>query len=191
MESQKQRVLDTIDLHKKLVAELETNCIEQITAAAQMLIDCIKSGGCVYICGNGGSAADAQHIAGELVGRFLRERKGLPAVALTTDTSILTSVGNDYGFEQVFSRQVEALVKEGDVLWAISTSGTSKNVLAAAELAKQQDAQLLAFTGRKDSPLETLSDLCICIEGPASFVVQEIHQVAYHIICDLVEEAFA
>lgn len=190
MESQKQRVLDTIDLHKKLVAELETNCIEQITAAAQMLIDCIKSGGCVYICGNGGSAADAQHIAGELVGRFLRERKGLPAVALTTDTSILTSVGNDYGFEQVFSRQVEALVKEGDVLWAFSTSGTSKNVLAAAKLAKEKGAKVLAFTGKKESPLEDLSDVCICVEGPTA-TVQEVHQVAYHIICDLVEEAFA
>jgi D-sedoheptulose 7-phosphate isomerase len=191
MESKKERILDTIALHKKLLADLETHCLEEIALSAKMLIDCIKSGGCIYICGNGGSAADAQHIVAELVGRFIRERKGLPAVALTTDTSVLTAVGNDYGFEQVFSRQVEALVKEGDVFWGLSTSGASKNVLAAATLAKQKGAKVLTFTGKKTSPLEKLSDHCICVEGPASFVVQEIHQVAYHILCDLVEEAFA
>jgi D-sedoheptulose 7-phosphate isomerase len=186
----KKRILDTIALHKKLLAELEAGGIEPIAAAAQMVIDCIRGGGCVYLCGNGGSAADAQHIAAELVGRFVRERKGLPAVALTTDTSNLTSIANDYGFEQVFSRQVEALVRTGDVLWAFSTSGTSKNVLAAAKLAKQQQARVLAFTGRKGSPLEAMADVTICVEGPTASV-QEIHQVAYHIICDLVEEAFA
>ena len=190
MESKKQRILDTIALHKKLVADLEANCVESITAAAKILIDCIKSGGCIYICGNGGSAADAQHIAAELVGRFVRERKGLPAVALTTDTSNLTSIANDYGFEHVFRRQVEALVDGGDVLWAFSTSGSSKNVLAAAELAKEKGASVLAFTGKKISPLEKMSDACICVEGPTASV-QEIHQVAYHILCDLVEEAFA
>ena len=185
-----ERVLDTIKRHKKLLADLEANGIEAIQQAAQLLIDCIGSGGCVYICGNGGSAADAQHIAAELVGRFVRERKGLPAVALTTDTSILTSIGNDYGFEQIFSRQVEALVKKGDVLWAFSTSGTSKNILAAAKLAKEKGGSVLGFTGRKDSPLEDISDICICVEGPTA-TVQEVHQVAYHILCDLVEEAFA
>lgn len=190
MDSKKRRVLDTIQLHKKLLADLEANCLEDIAQAAKMLINCIGSGGCIYICGNGGSAADAQHIAAELVGRFVRERKGLPAVALTTDTSILTSVGNDYGFEQIFSRQIEALVKSGDVLWAFSTSGTSKNILAAAKLAKEKGALLLAFTGKKDSPLEDMSDVCICVEGPTA-TVQEVHQVAYHILCDLVEEVLS
>ena len=185
-----QRILDTIKLHKQVLAQLENECFEPIAQAAEILIECIKSGGCVYICGNGGSAADAQHIAAEFVGRFVRERKGLPAVALTTDTSILTSVGNDYGFEKIFSRQVEALVKKGDVLWAFSTSGTSKNVLAAAELTKEKGGSILAFTGKKESPLEGMSDVCICVQGPTA-TVQEIHQVAYHIICDLVEEAFA
>jgi len=185
-----ERILETIKLHKKLLADLEANCLEDISRAAEILTECIKSGGCVYICGNGGSAADAQHIAAELVGRFVRERKGLPAVALTTDTSILTAVGNDYGFERVFARQVEALVNEGDVLWAFSTSGTSKNVVAAATLAKEIGARILSFTGKKDSPLEKISDACICIEGPTA-TVQEVHQVAYHILCDLVEEAFA
>lgn len=191
MESMKKRVQDTIALHKKLLAELEADGLGNVALAAKMLIDCIRGGGCIYICGNGGSAADAQHIACELVGRFLRERKALPAIALTTDTSVLTSIGNDYDFEHVFIRQVEALVRKDDVLWALSTSGTSKNVLAAAKLAKEQGAKLLAFTGKKNSPLEQMSDLCLCVEGPASFVVQEIHQVAYHIICDLVEETLA
>ncbi len=190
MESNKQRVLDTIELHKKVLADLEANGVEFIEQAAKLLIDCIASGGCVYICGNGGSAADAQHIAAELVGRFVRERRGLPAVALTTDTSILTAVGNDYGFEKIFSRQVEALVNTGDILWGFSTSGTSKNVLAAAELAKEKGAKVLSFTGKKDSPLGAISDVCVYVEGPTASV-QEVHQVAYHIICDLVEEAFA
>jgi len=188
MKSKKQRVLETIELHKKALADLEANCLEAIACAAKLLIDCIAGGGCVYICGNGGSAADAQHIAAELVGRFIRERKGLPAVALTTDTSILTSVGNDYGFEQIFSRQVEALLKEKDILWAFSTSGTSKNILAAAKLAKEKGGSVLGFTGKKDSPLEQMSDVCICVEGPTA-TVQEIHQVTYHILCDLVEES--
>src|SRR5210317_856854 len=137
------RILEKIELHKTLLADLEANCVDVIAAAAAMLIECIRSGGCIYICGNGGSAADAQHIAAELVGRFVRERKGLPAVALTTDTSTLTSVGNDYGFEQIFSRQVEALVKKHDILWAFSTSGTSKNILAAAKMAKEKGAEVL------------------------------------------------
>jgi D-sedoheptulose 7-phosphate isomerase len=190
MDLMKKRVLDTISLHKKLLAELEAGGVDRIAASSAMLIDCIRSDGCIYLCGNGGSAADAQHIAAELVGRFIRERKGLPAVALTCDTSNLTSIANDYGFEHVFSRQVEALVRKGDVLWAFSTSGTSKNVLAAAKLAKEKGAGVLAFTGKKNSPLEKMADLTICIEGPTA-TVQEIHQVAYHIICDLVEEAFA
>lgn len=190
MESKKQCVRDAIQLHKKVLADLEANGIEPLLRAAELLTDCIAAGGCVYLCGNGGSAADAQHIAAELVGRFVRERRGLPAVALTTDTSILTSVGNDYGFDNVFSRQVEALVGAGDLLWAFSTSGTSKNVLAAAELAKQKGAKLLAFTGKQNSPLQAVADVCICVQGPTA-TVQEIHQLAYHILCDLTEQAAA
>lgn len=190
MESPNKHILDTIELHKKLLADLETNCQDNIAAASKMLIDCIGSGGCIYICGNGGSAADAQHIAAELVGRFIRERKGLPAVALTTDTSALTSIANDYGFEHIFSRQIGALANKDDVLWAFSTSGTSPNIIAAAKKAIEKNVTVLAFTGKKGSPLEAMSDLCICVEGPTA-TVQEVHQVAYHIICDLVEEAFA
>ncbi len=113
-----------------------------------MIVKSLRAGGTIYLCGNGGSAADAQHIAGEFVGRFRAERRALPAVALSTDTSILTCIGNDYSFERVFARQVEALVRPGDVLWAFSTSGTSPNVLAAAEEARRKGARVIAFTGR-------------------------------------------
>ena len=187
----KQIALDTIETHKKLVAAFRAGCVDTVIAAAEMLIKCIKNNASIYICGNGGSAADAQHIAGELVGRFKRQRRALPAVALTTDSSIITSVANDYGFKDIFTRQVEALVKKGDILWAISTSGTSPNVVAAAELAKEKNASVLAFTGKENSKLQCIADVCLCIDAATTAGAQEIHQLAYHIICDLVEKAFA
>lgn len=181
----------TLDIHEQLLGQLRQNSAETIAAAAELITQALKNGGTVYICGNGGSAADAQHIAGELVGRFTRERKALAAVALSTDTSILTSIANDYAYEKVFARQVEALVQKGDILWAFSTSGTSANVIAAAELAKEKGASLLAFTGKTDTMLERLSDICICAGSESTARSQEIHQLAYHIICDLVEMSFA
>jgi D-sedoheptulose 7-phosphate isomerase len=187
----KKTVQDAIETHKKLIEQFESDCVESVVAAAKEIITVIKQGGTVYICGNGGSAADAQHIAGELVGRFRRERKGLPAVALTTDTSVMTSVGNDYGFEDIFTRQVEALVEPKDLLWAFSTSGTSKNIVAAARLAKEKGAVVLAFTGKSETLLEEICDLCVCIDAPTTASAQEIHQLAYHTICDLVEAAFS
>jgi len=184
----KQTVLNTIRAHKSLVDEFQAGCVDTVIRAAKMITDCIKNNGCVYICGNGGSAADAQHIAGELVGRFMRERKAFPAVALTTDTSVLTCIANDYSFEDIFARQVEALVKPNDLLWAFSTSGTSANILAAAKLAKKKGASVLAFTGKTDTPLEKVSDVCLNIDAPNTAAAQQIHQLAYHIICDLVEQ---
>ena len=150
----KKLIAETIETHKKMVNALRTNDIDTIAAIADMITRALKQNGTVYVCGNGGSAADAQHIAAELVGRFCRERKALSAVALTTDTSILTSVANDYTFERVFERQVDALVKEGDILWAFSTSGSSENIIAAAKLAKEKNAWIIAFTGRANSVLE-------------------------------------
>lgn len=186
----KKHMIDIIEIHKKMLSQLESHGIESIASAADMITNSLNQGGCVYICGNGGSAADAQHIAAELVGRLLRERKALRAVALSTDTSILTSIANDYSFEQIFQRQVQALVKKGDILWAISTSGNSSNVVAAAKLAKKLDAKVLAFTGKSDCQLAKIADVCFCAEDSASCRVQEIHQIAYHIICDLVELQF-
>jgi len=184
----KKQITETIETHKKLIAELEVSGIETIAAAAEAIIKSLKQNGRVYICGNGGSAADAQHIAAELLGKFERQRKALPAVALTTNTSVITSISNDYSYEHVFTRQVEALVRKGDVLWAISTSGTSANVIAAAKLAKEKGACIVAFTGRANSKLERIADICLCANGSTARS-QEIHQLAYHIICKLVEES--
>ncbi len=185
-----QIIEQTLGIHEQLLEQLRLNNAETIAAAAQLTTRALKNGGAVYICGNGGSAADAQHIAGEMVGRFTRERKALAAVALSTDTSVLTSIANDYAYEKVFARQVEALVQKGDILWAFSTSGASANVIAAAELAKEKGASLLAFTGKTDTTLERLADICICAASESTARSQEIHQLAYHIICDLVEQDF-
>lgn len=190
-DSTMETIAQSLDSHERLLAKLRRTGIETIVAAAELITQALSSGGTVYICGNGGSAADAQHIAGELVGRFTRERKALAAVALSTDTSILTSIANDYSFEKVFARQVEALVRKGDILWAFSTSGSSANVIAAAESAKESGASVLAFTGKAKTPLELLADLCICADDESTARSQEIHQLAYHIICDLVEQNFA
>lgn len=181
---------EEIRRHRELLAVFENDCLPPLRQAADLLIASIESGGTIYTCGNGGSAADAQHVAAELVGRFRRQRRALPAVALTTDTSLLTSVSNDYGFEQIFVRQVDAHIHKGDVLWAFSTSGTSKNILAAAQRAREKGARVLAFTGKKVCPLNELADISICIDGPTS-TVQEIHQLGYHILCDCVEARFA
>ncbi len=180
----------TIQIHKKMVAELEDRGTETITAAAEAIIRALKQNGRVYICGNGGSAADAQHIAAELVGRFRRERKALAVAALSTNSSILTSIANDYAYENVFARQVEAFVREGDVLWAISTSGASANVIAAAELAKEKGACVLAFTGKVNSKLEQVADICFCADSESTARSQEVHQLGFHIICDIVEQSF-
>ncbi|MBN1805376.1 MAG: SIS domain-containing protein [Sedimentisphaerales bacterium] len=186
-EDLKKMISDTVETHKKMVAEFEGNGPEKVAEIAQAIIKSLKQNGTVYICGNGGSAADAQHIAGEFVGRFRRERKALPAVALSTDSSIITCIANDYAYENIFERQVEALVREGDILWAFSTSGTSKNVIAAAESARKKGAYIIAFTGRINSKLEQIADVCFCAESESTARSQEIHQLAYHIICDIVE----
>ena len=179
-----------IEDHKKNINELEAKGIGPLAVAAQKITEALKKGGRIYICGNGGSAADAQHIAAELVGKFMRQRRALPVVALTTNTSVLTSISNDYSFEYTFARQVEALLDKGDILWAISTSGTSPNVIAAAKLAKKKKACVIAFTGKKNTKLERISDICFCANEKSTARSQEIHQLGYHIICDIVEKSF-
>jgi len=188
-ETIRNEILEAIETHKKMVAKLQTSSIETLAAVAEAITKALKQDGRVYICGNGGSAADAQHISSELVGRFERERKALPVVALTTDTSVLTSLSNDYGYESTFIRHVEALVKAGDIFWAISTSGASPNVIIAAELAKKKGACVLAFTGETDSKLEKIADICFCANDKSTARSQEIHQLGYHIICKLVEQS--
>jgi D-sedoheptulose 7-phosphate isomerase len=186
----KKLIAKTIEAHEKLLTNFRKSGVEVIVAAAEAIIQALKKDKTVYLCGNGGSAADAQHIAGEFVGRFKRERKALAAVSLSTDTSILTSIANDYSYEDVFARQVEALVTEGDILWAFSTSGSSPNIIKAARLAGQKGACVLAFTGKSNSKLEQIADICFCADSESTARSQEMHQLAYHIICDLVEQNF-
>jgi D-sedoheptulose 7-phosphate isomerase len=181
------RIAVAIQRHKEMVAEFERTGTASVAAAARLIVTSLKAGGTIYVCGNGGSAADAQHIAGELVGRFTRERNAFAAVALTTDSSVMTSIGNDYGYDWIFARQVDGLVKNGDVLWALSTSGSSPNIVAAAELAKKKGAHVIAFTGKAGTRLEKDADVCFCAADPATCRSQELHELAYHIICDLVE----
>ncbi len=158
---------------------------------AEVLIEAFDAGARVYVCGNGGSAADAQHIAAELIGRFRREgRKPLPCVALTTDTSALTALANDFGFERVFSRQIEALGDKGDVLWVLSTSGKSPNIISAANSAKQRGMKVVAMTGGSGGELAELSDVCFTAPGEWSDQIQQMHQLAYHIICEVIDEHF-
>jgi D-sedoheptulose 7-phosphate isomerase len=181
-------VVETIQAHRVMLDEVIGCRVETIIAAAEAIASVLRNGGTVYLCGNGGSAADAQHIAGEFVGRFMVERRALPAVALSADTSVISCIANDYSYDEVFSRQVEALVRERDILWAFSTSGTSANVVAAAKAARAKGAAVLAFTGRRASTLEEISDICFCAEHELTARSQEIHQLAYHIICDIVEK---
>ena len=159
----------------------------QIAQAAQLCVAALRAGGKILFCGNGGSAADAQHWAGELVSRFYYDRPGLPAIALTTDSSILTAIGNDYGYDYTFARQVEALGREGDVLVAISTSGNSPNVLRAADAAKARGMQVIAFTGRSGGKLAPQADLCFRMPSDETPRIQEGHEFVGHLLCALIE----
>lgn len=172
--------------------QLDETARDIIGNIAKVLIGAFSAGQRVYLCGNGGSAADSQHIAAELIGRFRRKnRKPLPCVALTTDTSALTALANDFGFEQVFSRQVEALGNEGDVLWALSTSGKSPNILSAAGAAKRLGMKVVAMTGPGGGELTELADVCFTAPGRWSDQIQQMHQLAYHVICELIDEHFS
>ena len=175
--------------HQRVVAAAmgRIGLLEQI---ADRIITCFNTGGKLFILGNGGSAADAQHIAAELVGRFKHDRKALPAIALTTDTSILTAVSNDIGAENCFLRQVDALVTDRDTVWALSVSGTSPNVIRAMRRARAIGALTIGFTGRSGNELKALCELCFQVDHDASDRVQEVHQLAYHAICDRIERTF-
>ena len=159
-----------------------------IARMARVMVEALRNGHRIYIAGNGGSASDAQHIAGELVGRFTMERKALPVIALATDTAVLTAVANDYGYDEVFRRQVEAHVREGDVLLCISTSGNSPNILKAIEQAKSVGARVLALAGRDGGKLAKAAELCVTVPAKESARIQESHITIGHILCEIVEK---
>ncbi len=186
----KSAIESALAAHAQIVESVRDSA-ELLIQMAEMIGDSIRAGGKVLVFGNGGSAADAQHITGELLGRFKRERPALATVALSTDTSTITAIGNDYGFEEVFSRQVQGLARSEDVVWGLTTSGSSANVVRAIEQAKGQKARTLGFSGGGGGKLAELADLCLVIPGKDTARVQEGHQLAYHIICDMVEAALA
>ncbi len=182
-----QQFFDSADL-KYAAAEVLS---KPIADAVEAVVDCITSGGKVLACGNGGSAADAQHFAAEFIGRFERERPGLAAIALTVDSSILTAIGNDYAFDVVYSKQVQALGAPGDLLLAITTSGNSANVLAAVEAAHAKDMTVIALTGRNGGKLQGSlrdTDVMICVPHERTARIQEVHLLVLHCLCDAVDQ---
>jgi D-sedoheptulose 7-phosphate isomerase len=174
---------DAIALHERV----REAGLEPVAAAAQAIVGAVRRGGKVLVFGNGGSAADAQHMATELVGRFFRERRGYAAVALTTDGCVLTSIANDYGYDRVFARQVEALGQPGDVALGITTSGSSANVVSALETARGLQLTTIALTGRDGGAAGRAADVHINVPSEVTPRVQEVHMTLLHVICDLVE----
>jgi len=188
MKTMEELVLQHFDRHQQTIRIVSADLSPDIVEAARIIAAALANGRKVLIMGNGGSAADAQHFAAELVGRFLVERKALPAVALTTDTSILTAIGNDYGFDAVFSRQVEALAVAGDVVLGISTSGQSLNVLNALVAAKNIGCTTIGLSGRDGGAIGSVVDLGLTVRVNETPHIQEAHLTIIHILCDLVEK---
>ena len=177
---------DSIETKQRVVAALTPH----IATASHAMVDCLKSGGKILACGNGGSAGDSQHFAAELVGRFEREREELAAIALTTDSSILTAVGNDYSFDEIFSKQVRALGKTGDILFAISTSGNSKNVVNAIEAAHLKGMHVIGMTGRDGGKIASLmksGDVLLNVDSQVTTRIQEVHLLTLHCLCDAID----
>jgi len=174
--------------HNDTISMVGETLVEPIAECVGVLASALKNGHKVLTMGNGGSAADAQHLAAELVGRFLMERKALPAIALTTDTSILTAVGNDYGFDEVFKRQVEALARPGDILIGISTSGNSKNVVRALEAGREIGVTTIGLLGRDGGEIGQLVDLALTVPSPDTPRIQEAQLFIIHVLCDLLEK---
>ncbi|MFH1384949.1 MAG: SIS domain-containing protein [Candidatus Omnitrophota bacterium] len=180
----KESIHKNIDVLTKTFDEQHLETLEKIIS---IVTEAIRNKKKILLCGNGGSAADSQHVAAEFIGRFKKERKSYPAIALTTDTSILTAVGNDYSFEEIFSRQVEGLGEAGDVLIGISTSGNSPNVLKAVQVAEKRGMKTIGFTGTGGGTLGTIADVCFAVESDDTPYIQAGHLIALHTMCETVE----
>ena len=179
----------SLEEHLKTIQALIDSRLAEIEAAGSLIWEALKSGNKILLCGNGGSAADAQHIAAELVGRYEQQRRAFPAISLTTDTSALTAVSNDYGYEEVFARQVEALAVAGDVLIAISTSGKSLSVIKAADQARALGCRTIALTGCSGEPLTAHCDLAVVVPSDRTSRVQEAHITIGHLWCEMIDQA--
>lgn len=181
-------ITSTFDEHARVMAAAAQALPPLLERVAVQLRDCFARGNKLLACGNGGSAADAEHLVAELVGRYRDERRGLPAIALVAGSATVTALANDYGYERVFDRQVEALARPGDLLIAISTSGRSPNVVAAAETARRLGLTVVAFTGEAVGPLTSLADIVIAAPSTVTARVQEVHAISIHILCELIDE---
>lgn len=182
---------DALAAHRGAVEATLATLLPLVVTAGQWLIEALDRGGKVLVCGNGGSAAEAQHLAAELVGRFQDERRPLPAVALTADTAVLTALGNDFGYREVFARQVEALAGPGDVVVLLSTSGRSESVVEAARRARRAGAVTVALTGRTGGALAPAVDLALCVPADDTARVQEVHLLLAHVLCQMVDRGLA
>lgn len=178
------------EAHQKTIEATIEKLIPNVETASHMIVDTLKSGNKILLCGNGGSASDAQHIAAELTGRYKSERRGLPGIALNTDTSALTAIANDYGYDRVFDRQVEALANEGDLLIGISTSGNSANVISAVKVAKEMGCKSLGLSGRDGGAMDEVCDLNIIVPSDDTPRIQEMHILIGHTLCQAVDDAF-
>jgi D-sedoheptulose 7-phosphate isomerase len=174
--------------HQEIISIVSASLAEITESCGKNMVQSLSSGGALFWCGNGGSAADSQHLAAELVGRFKKDRRALRSIALTTDTSVLTCVANDYSYEDVFSRQLEALARSGDVLVAISTSGQSENLLRAIKTAKQLGVMTIALLGKDGGEAKDLADLSLVVPSNSTARIQEAHILIGHILCDLIEQ---
>lgn len=181
----KEIITENISIKQKLVENLGGVIFD----ISKVIAEVLSKGGTVYFFGNGGSAADAQHVAAEFVGRFARERRALPAEALTTNTSILTAIGNDYDFSEVFSRQVKARVHPSDLVIGISTSGKSKNIINGLKSAKEIGAKTIGFTGSEPHQMVDFSDICLCVPSNSTPRIQEAHILIWHIVSEIVERS--
>ena len=185
----KEQVISSLRESADVKLQMAKESLDEIVQAAEIIQKALKSGKKIFLFGNGGSAADAQHIAAEFINRFVAERKALAAIALTTDSSTLTSIANDSSFNDIFSRQIEALGNKGDIAWGITTSGKSANVLKALEVAKEKELKTIALCGGSTNKLKKLADLIISVPSTSTQRIQEAHITVAHIICELVEKS--
>lgn len=177
----------SIQEHEEVLGNVRTELTDKISNIGNLLADTLKSGGTLFWCGNGGSASDSQHLAAELVGRFKKNRRALRSIALNTDTSVLTCISNDFSYDDIFSRQVEALARPGDVLIGISTSGGSQNVLNAFRVAKKMDVTTVALLGKGGGVAKTAVDFPLVVPSDTTARIQEIHILIGHILCEIIE----
>jgi D-sedoheptulose 7-phosphate isomerase len=190
MNTLEKRIIEELDSHKKTIEAIIGTMETPLEKASMLMIETLKNGNKILLCGNGGSAADAQHIAAELTGRYKTQRKALAAIALTTDTSALTAIANDFSYAKIFERQIEALANEGDLLLAISTSGNSENILRALEKAQDLGCKILGFSGHNGGKMHSYCTINLVVPSDNTPRIQEMHILFGHILCHTIDEAF-